>query len=177
MGRPLIHIVFTDKWMPALPLLHIFAGAIAIGFIVPVAAAALDAAGKPQIVARLALGWTALNWVIVLLATPRFGLLGFVAGYSVHVVVGNLVVLVVLLYVVPGVRVVRRLFAAVLGGAAAYVFGFFAAPHAMTLWTFVGASVASFVIYTAVVLAVDLRGVKDAIALVPKAGEKETGDV
>ncbi len=173
MGRPLIHIVFTDKWMPALPLLHIFAGAISIGFMAPVAAAALDAAGKPQIVAKLALGWTALNWLIVPLATPRWGILGFVAGYSVHVVVGNLAVLVVLLYVVPGVRVLRRLFAAVLGGAAVFAFGHYAAPHAMTLATFIGATVAAFVLYAVVVLVVDFRGVKDAIALVPKRTDEQ----
>lgn len=177
LGRPLIHIVFTDKWLPALPLLHIYTAAIAVGFISPVAAAALDAAGKPQIIAKMSVAWTALNWVVVLLATPRYGIEGFAVGYSVHVVAGNLALLVVMLYVVPGVRTLRRLWASVVAGGAVYLFGQWAAPHAMTVGRFIGAVAASLVLYGLVVLMLDRRGVRDAIALVPSRQRVEPAPV
>lgn len=173
MSRQVIHVIFSDKWMPAEPLLHIYASAITIGFISPVAAAALDAAGKPQIIAKLALGWTTLNWIVVLIATPRWGMVGFAAGYSVHVVVGNIAVLVMMMRVIPGVRVARRVAAPVIAGIAVYFFGRWAGPHAMTPLSFAGSCAGAFVLYAAVVVALDWRGVKNAIAIVPKKEEPQ----
>ncbi len=177
MGRQVIHIIFTDKWLPALPLLYIYASAISIGFISPVAAAALDASGRPKIMARLAFGWTALNWLVVLFATPRWGIIGFAAGYSVHVVVGNLAVLLMMIYIIPGVRVLRRVSSSVAAGAVVFVFARWVGPHAMTVPTFIGATVACFAVFAAVLWVVDRQGVRDAIAIVPrKEGGSDESD-
>lgn len=176
MGQQVIEIVFTAKWLPALPLLHIYASVISIGFISPIAAAALDASGRPQIIAKLALGWTALNWIVVLIATPRYGLLGFAAGYSVHVVVGNLAVLIMMLRVIPGVRVLRRVASPVVGGAIVFGLARWLGPRAVTLGLFIGITLLLLVVFLAVQAMVDWQGIKDAIALVPRDEQSDDND-
>ena len=61
LGPSIIHVVYGDKWLPALPLLYIFAAAITFGFLSPIVGAALDASGRPGVLARLAVGWTILE--------------------------------------------------------------------------------------------------------------------
>jgi len=173
MGRNVIHIIFTDKWLPALPLLYIYATAITIGFISPVVAAALDASGRPSIVAKLSVAWTLLNWIVVLIATPRWGLVGFAAGYCVHVVVGNIAILVVLLYVIPGVRTTRRLLSSVGAGLAVFGVGYYIGPHAMTAIRFIGATLLCLVIYAALLYVLDRKGFREAIELVPLKSKKK----
>jgi O-antigen/teichoic acid export membrane protein len=170
-----IGIIFTDKWLPALPLLYIYATAITIGFISPVVAAALDAIGRPQIIAKLALGWTALNWIVVLIATPRWGMIGFAAGYCVHVVVGNIAVLVVMLYIIPGVRMARRVASSVLAGAAVFGFSRWIGPMATTTPRFIGVVAATLVVYAAALFIVDRRGILDVIAMVPSKNKTPVG--
>ena len=43
LGPNLIHVVYGDKWLPALPLFYVYAGALSIGFLHPVVSPALDA--------------------------------------------------------------------------------------------------------------------------------------
>jgi PST family polysaccharide transporter len=176
MGRNVIHIIFTDKWLPALPMLYIYATAITIGFISPVAAAALDASGRPSIVAKLATGWTLLNWIVVLIATPKWGMIGFAAGYCVHVVVGNIAILVVVLYVIPGVRTTRRLLSSIGGGLVVWGVGYYVGPHAMTVFRFIGATALCLAVYAAVLFVLDRQGFRDAIALVPLSRKKKPAE-
>lgn len=173
MGEPLVRVVFTEKWLPALPLLKVYAAVLAVGFLSPVAASALDAAGKPLIIAKLSVGWTLLNWAVVLVTTPLYGLEGFVYGYAVHVVVGNLAVLVVLRRVIPGVRVLRRVAAPAVASLGVYAFGVWAAPHATGALSFAGCALAAFVVYGLGVALLDARGVKDAFQLVPEHASDE----
>ena len=176
LGGPIIEVVFKGKWLPALPILHLFAGAIAIGFVSPVVGAALDAAGRPGIFARLSLAWTALNWTVVAFTTPRWGMIGFAAGYCVHVVVGNLAVLWVMRTVVPGVRPLRRFWSSALGGACVWLAARALAPwvhgsvvaSAAAGWGALAASIAGLVaLFIAVVLLVDRRGVAEALRILP----------
>jgi PST family polysaccharide transporter len=175
MGRQVIHVIFTDKWLPALPLLYIYASVISIGFISPVAAAALDASGRPQIIAKLAFGWTLLNWAVVLLTTPRWGMVGFAAGYSVHVVVGNVAVLILMLYLIPGVRVMRRVAVPMVGGVVVFGFGRWVGPYAMDVPSFIGAVVACFAIFALVLGLLDRKGIRDALAIVPRRSAEADG--
>lgn len=174
-GPQIIHVVFTDKWLPALPLLHIYAVAITIGFLAPLVSAALDAAGRPQIFARLSIGWTALNWLVVVLATPRWGMIGFAAGYSVHVIVGNIVVIIVMIKLIPGVRFARRIWAPLLAGGVLWFICRLVAPLLTDVPTLVGGLVASLAIFALVMFIVDRQGLRDAVAMVPKQ-QDGTGD-
>src|SRR5258706_7577596 len=76
MGADVIHVVFGDKWMPALPLLHIYACAISFGFFAPLVGSVLEATGRPGLLFRLAIVWTALNWIVVPIATSLRGMEG-----------------------------------------------------------------------------------------------------
>lgn len=168
LGEPITRIMFGAQWLPALPILHIFSGAIAIGFVSPVVGAALDAAGRPGIFARLSLVWTLLNWTVVLLTTPRWGMLGFAAGYSVHVIVGNLAVLWVMRTVVPGVRAWSRFWSSALGGAVVFALARgLLAPHVGGWASLASAVVALLGAFATVVLVVDRRGVQDALRILP----------
>ncbi len=158
IGEPLVVIVYTDQWLPAMPMLYVFTAAISVGFLSPIAAAALDASGRPEVILRLSVGWTILAWVGVLVATPLWGAMGFVCGYVIHVFVGNAAVAYVLHDLVPKLRLWKRIRAALLGGVLTGVVGHFAiAPHIGGLVSLGAGVVASAGIFVAAVVAVDGR--------------------
>ena len=120
-GRTVTVVVFSEKWVDGLVSLYAFSAVLLIGFFSPVVAAVMDALGKPAVIARLAAFWTLLNWMVVPVTTWRFGMNGFVLGYCVHVVVGNLLVLYVARKEVPEARLLRQLVGPALGALAAAV--------------------------------------------------------
>lgn len=168
LARPIVRIVFTEKWMPALPLLYVYALSFTIAFISPIIGSALDAKGKPGLFARLIIAWTAINWVAILIATPRWGMIGFALGFTVHVVVGNIFAIIIGLKMFPGIRFARRFYSSIVGGGAVW-----ALAHAMNAWvsgwpSLVVATIACLAAFAAVQLIIDRRGVKDAMMLVPR---------
>lgn len=118
IGPRMVEIIYSAKWLPAFPALYVYSLAIAIGFLSPIVASGLDALGRPQIVFRLSMAWSAINWVSVLIATEFARTpFAFGVGYSVHVVLGNLAVIVILRRMLPEARPLRRILPAVLGMA------------------------------------------------------------
>jgi len=116
IGPRMVEIIYSAKWLPAFPALYVYSLAIAIGFLSPIVASGLDALGRPQIVFRLSMAWSAINWVSVLIATEFARTpFAFGVGYSVHVVLGNLAVIVILRRMLPEARPLRRILPAVLG--------------------------------------------------------------
>jgi PST family polysaccharide transporter len=172
MGPNVVRIIYAEKWLPALPLLYLYAGAISIGFLSPIVGAALDASGRPGIIARLALGWTTLNWVVVLLATPRWGMIGFSAGYIVHVIVGNLAVVLILRKLIPEAVIWPRVRASILAAAVTAALGHFVlSPWATTPLSFVASVLACIAVFLVVLAVVDRSALEDALALIrPKRG-------
>jgi len=169
MGPAVITTIFGDKWLAALPLLRIYSGAIAIGFLAPLVGAVLDSTGRPRLVLRLALFWTVLNWIVVPLTTPRWGAIGFAAGYSVHVVVGNLLIVALASRLVPHTRLLRRVWSPLLSGTLSYFLARYVfAARATDALHFVGYAGLLLVAYAVVLLAVDRRGILDAFKIVPK---------
>jgi O-antigen/teichoic acid export membrane protein len=172
IGRGLIEVIYTAKWLPSLPLLYVYAGAISIGFLSPLIASALDALGKPQIIFRLALLWTALNWLVVSLAMLQWRTpLAFAIACSVHVVVGNLAVVIVLKRMLPHVQFWPRLRGAVIAMGALAIAGRFAIDR----WidgaaTLVLAILLALVLFLGVLFALDRAALKDALALVRNKG-------
>ena len=134
VGPNITTVVFSAKWLPGLVALYAFAAVMLVGFVSPIAGAFFDAAGRPGVIARLATGWTVLNWIVVPIATMRWGMVGFVLGSCVHVVVGNVAVLLVLRRSVPGFRFRRAIAAPAMGGAIVAAMGWFwLRPWATTL--------------------------------------------
>jgi PST family polysaccharide transporter len=172
LGRNIVHVWLTDYWIDAVPLLYIYAGAISIGFLSPLVASALDAAGRPKVFSRLAMGWTALNWMVVPLTTPTWGLLGFVGGYTVHVVVGNLAVILVLIKLIPNARIWPRVRASVVGGFAVWAAGYFLVrPWAINWPGIIGGIALMIALFAAVVALLDRSAIKDALSIIPKKGQ------
>lgn len=123
IAPPLINVVYSAKWLEALVPLYIFAASVSLGFLAPLVSAALDAAGRPKVFARLSIGWTVLAWAVVPLTTPRWGMLGFVYGYVVHVIVGNIAVIIVLGTLMPLRKLWIRTRASLLGCLVVSVIG------------------------------------------------------
>jgi teichuronic acid exporter len=108
LGGPLVEFAYGAKWQPAIPLMKLYATVILLGFLSPIASSMFYALGRPGLVFRLALGWTALNWVVVgaaLYVRPTLEV--YALAYCVHIVVGNLIVLALLRQQLPHVGIVR----------------------------------------------------------------------
>lgn len=167
IGEHVIGVIYSEKWLPSLPLLYVFASAMSIGFVSPLIASAFDAIGRPGIVARLAIGWTVLNWIVVPFAA-RYGMLGFTIGYIVHVVVGNGAVIIAIKYLVPEFRVMRRLWASIVAfGITVAVARLFVSPWAGSFFGFIGGVLALLLLYVTAIVLLDRRGAADALSIVP----------
>jgi PST family polysaccharide transporter len=171
MGSQIIHVVFGDKWLVALPLLIVYAIAISVGFLGPIVGAVLDATGRPGLVLPLALFWTALNWIVVPLTTSRWGTIGFAIGYCVHVVVGNLVIIALTARLIPHSRLLRRLWSPALGGAVVYFLArYVLAGRADSMLGFIGSAALLLATHAALLFLFDRRGMMDALKIVPSGG-------
>jgi O-antigen/teichoic acid export membrane protein len=170
IGRGFIDVVYTAKWQPALPLLCVYAAAISIGFLSPLIASALDALGKPQIIFRLALVWTALNWVVVSLVMLKWRTpLAFAIAYSVHVFAGNLAVVVIVKRLLPDVQLWPRVRGAVIAAAALALAGRFLIDGWIeSVPTLVLAVLLALGVFLGVLFVLDRAALKDALALVRK---------
>jgi O-antigen/teichoic acid export membrane protein len=124
LGPAIVGVVYGEKWLPAVPYLYIFAAAFSVGFLAPVVGAAFDAVGRPGVFFRLSVFWTALNWAVVLLTTPRWGAVGFVGGYVVHMIVGNLIVARMVRDILPDVRVWPRVRASIVAALVTLALGY-----------------------------------------------------
>jgi len=109
LGQQMAHVVYGDKWLAAVPMFYAYAAVISIGFLSPIVGAAFDASGRPGTLARIAIGWTVLNWIVVPITTYAWGMYGFAYGFIVHVIVGNAAVVVMLRRWLPDVRLWPRI--------------------------------------------------------------------
>jgi O-antigen/teichoic acid export membrane protein len=168
MGENVIHIVFTDKWLPALPLLHVYAGAISIGFYTPLMGAVLNATGRPGLLFRLSCLWVALAWAAVPLTTPRWGIQGYTYGYCLHVVAGNVMMLALTPRLVPHARIFSRLVSPAVAGVLVFVVG----RYSLSTWAnsgprFIAAILGLVVVHLGTLGLLDLRGTLKSLSLLP----------
>ncbi len=126
LAPQIIHIAYP-RWTEAMVPLYLFSGTMALGFLTPLAQSAFDAIGRPRVFLYLSMGWGSAIWILVPIATPRWGIVGFTVAFIVPVLLGNVVVAKLLGHVFPTARIVRRVrgaaFAALLEGLLAR-FGF-----------------------------------------------------
>ena len=124
IGPGLVHVIYGNRWMPAIPTLYVFATAISIGFVSPIVNGALDALGKPRIMMVLGIGWTAMNLLVIAISMQfRTDAFAFSIAYCVHIVVANLVVVVMVRRLLPTAEVWSKIRTAILAGAVATVVG------------------------------------------------------
>jgi O-antigen/teichoic acid export membrane protein len=168
MGGNIVHVIFTNKWAPALPALYVYAAAISIGFYTPIIGALLNATGRPQLLFRLSCIWVALAWIGVFIATPRWGMMGYAFGYCFHVIVGNVLMFTLTPRLVPHSRVFRRLPGPLLGGVGVYLTGkYVCASWAQTPATFVGAVLLLLAVHAAILGLIDRRKLIQSFSLLP----------
>jgi O-antigen/teichoic acid export membrane protein len=124
LGPALVRVIYGQQWVPALPTLYVFALSISIGFIVPIMGGALDALGKPNVMMRLGVYWTIINWVAVTAVMHfRSDALTFSLAYCVHIVVGNLAVVFAVRKLLPEARIWRQIRAGCVGAIAVAALG------------------------------------------------------
>jgi PST family polysaccharide transporter len=177
IGPSFVQLIYTSKWLPALPYLYVFAAAISIGFITPLLAPLLDALGKPQTTLRLSILSTFLLVVLVPICTLKWGTFGFALGYGITVVIGNVVAIFIIRRIfrergAPGIDVVRRLALPAVGAVAIVLLGRTIGPRAGTVLGLVLSILALFVAYCAVIALIDREAVREVIGFVRGARKK-----
>jgi PST family polysaccharide transporter len=166
LGPNMVHVVFTEKWMPAMPLLYVYAVGISIGFLMPLVAPAFDALGHPKTTLRFSVASVAAVLLIVPWTTPRWGALGFAIGSCVPMVVGNAIMIVVVKRLVPGMRLWKRVRAGILASAVVAFVGVRWLSGWATRWySFTFAVLIVVSLFVGIVALVDRKAFNDAVSI------------
>jgi O-antigen/teichoic acid export membrane protein len=156
VGPSIVSVVYSDKWLPAVPALYVYALTFANGFYFMILGSALDALGKPQLLLRLFVLAAAINWACVVIATSlSHSALAFALGYAVHVGVGNVAILIAIKRLVPEARPLARLGAPLLGALVVMGFGRLALPYTASPLRLTATGVLSALLFASIVLALD----------------------
>ncbi len=168
LGPSFVTIVYSAKWLPALPMLYLFAASITVGIFVPLVAPALDALGKPKLVLAVSVGSTLAAWAVAAPLARFYGPLGFVAGSVGLMVLGNVVMAWIVRRELPTLRVLRPFVAPL---AVALVVGWagrrWALPHVGGPLGLTVAIVALLVAFIGALFALD-RALLDELRLLVK---------
>jgi len=167
LGPNLISVVYSDKWLPAMPALYVYSAAIGIGFLSPLIASALDALGKPQVIFRLSVAWTLLNWAVVSVSMIFWkSVLAFAIAYCVHVVFGNLAVIMMLRKLLPNARIWPHIRVALLSAVVVATLGrLFLGPWAWDVARLILAVLGCVAVYLGLIALLDRQALVAAIAL------------
>jgi PST family polysaccharide transporter len=176
LGPALVRIIYGQQWVPALPTLYVFALSISIGFIVPIMGGALDALGKPNVMMRLGIYWTILNWLAVTAAMQlRADALSFAIGYCVHIVVGNLAVVFAVRRLLPEARIWRQMRASCLGAVVVAGLGrWLLLPWAKGPATLAAALILALAVFALLLAVLDREGLRDLSAMLRRRPASST---
>lgn len=161
LGEHVVRLVYGERWLPALPIFYVLVASMSVGFLAPIVTSALEAMGKPRLTAGLSLAWVILNWACVcltMLVQPTE--LAFAIAFSVHVVVGNVAVLIVLHKELPGVALARVFVTSVAAAGLAALMGRAIAPGGDSLFRVLLALLATVGGYALIVSASNFRLVR-----------------
>jgi O-antigen/teichoic acid export membrane protein len=79
-GRDLVHIIYTDRWLPALPAMIMFAGVALLVSIRVIVTTALVGLGRTPLITRVTI-WSAVITIVASVAlVPVIGMLGVPLG-------------------------------------------------------------------------------------------------
>jgi len=125
LSRQLTEIIYSAQWLEAVPMLELYAVAIAFGMLVFLLAPAFDAVGKPRVVMAQMIVVVTLVWIAAPLGAHLAGGWGFVVGYTGSLVVGAIVIVALARRELPAVRIVRPYVAPTLASAVVVALGRF----------------------------------------------------
>jgi O-antigen/teichoic acid export membrane protein len=164
LGPNLVRTVYTDKWLPGLPLFYLYVSGISIGFLAPLVSPALDAIGRPQVMLRFSIGWTVAILFIAMYLTPRWGSMGFVIATCIPMVLGNALLFYVFRRMFPAIRLWPKVRAAIAGGVVVGLVGkFLLADWAYGAVRFSVSVLALAVLFCLVVAALDRPLLREAL--------------
>jgi len=90
----LIHLVFSDKWLPALPALYLLSIHWSGANLTSPLVSALNAMGHARLALALSAAWTACTILLAVVFLQRFGFLGIALAYSVTMVGASMAAIV-----------------------------------------------------------------------------------
>lgn len=83
LAPPIIHLIFTDKWLPALPLLYCFAIRMVAANYTTLLDLALKAQGRPQASLKIMASWTVFEWAGAVCASQIAGYRGIAISSAI----------------------------------------------------------------------------------------------
>jgi O-antigen/teichoic acid export membrane protein len=157
-GPAIVSIVYSDKWLPAVPALMVFSFAFCFTFfswIGDALMAALDDMGR---LFRIKVVSMSLNWVATLLAIAwRPTTFAFAIGFSVQLIVTPLLILAAARDLVPGVEVAGKLRGLALAAVALACVGRLALPYLVGAASLAAFVLLALVFFVGLALLVDAR--------------------
>jgi O-antigen/teichoic acid export membrane protein len=169
LGPNIANVIYTSKWLAAVPMLYVYAIAISFGFLTPLIAPLFDAIGKPKVNLKFSIGWTVAIAALVPLTTPRWGALGYAIGYCLPVIIGNSFALYILKLQIPQLKIWKRLRASVIAAVAVAVAGRYElASWATTPGRFIVSILVEAALFALIMLLLDRSSAGDALALLPR---------
>lgn len=131
LAPQLTEVIYSAQWLEAVPMLRLYAIAIAFGMLVFLLAPAFDAVGKPRVVMVQMLIVGVCVWAFAAAGTHVAGAVGFVVGYTIALALGAGIIVHFARRELPRVRLVRPFVATTIGSAVIVVVGHFVlGPHA-----------------------------------------------
>ena len=83
LGWPIVYLIYTDKWLSALPALYLLCADAVFGVLTGLLMPVLQATGRLSAALRLSLAWTGLTWALALaLVWSPLGFAGVAAAYA-----------------------------------------------------------------------------------------------
>lgn len=122
-AKPIITIIFTDKWLPALPAFYIHLLGILVVGITNTFMDSLWALGKTKIAVKLLVIFTIVNWITSVPLVYRFGFTGAMIG-SVIVLYVSLPLTWYYIRKIVKVEVIRHIWPAFIASALAGLLAF-----------------------------------------------------
>ncbi|GAB4196720.1 MAG: hypothetical protein OHK0013_04220 [Sandaracinaceae bacterium] len=131
LAPQLTEVIYSAQWLEAVPMLRLYAVAIAFGMLVFVLAPAFDAAGKPRVVMVQMLIVAVCVWAFAAAGTHVAGAVGFVVGYTIALALGAAIIVHFARRELPRVRLVQPFAATTIGSVVVVAVGHFVlGPHA-----------------------------------------------
>lgn len=164
LGRWLILLVFTAKWLPALGSLYLLSVYWAGTSITSPLMSALNATGRVRSTLVLNIVWTAVQIGLSLLFLRSYGFVGIALGFAITRIFASVVMIVMVRRVMPvrlGEAVATPLIAAIAVAAAGFVTTQYLLPPHLLLLILVGLAMA--LVYAALLWLVDRKRLRSEI--------------
>jgi|SRR5882724_3862513 len=85
LAPEIVHLVYTDKWLPAIPLFYYFALRMVAGNYTTLLDLGIKAQGHPERSLRILSLWTVWEWAFALVSVAMFGYVGIAISAAVGI--------------------------------------------------------------------------------------------